>query len=648
MPAAWNPNQWVPSVNMGDSPAGGLSDFSQWTQASWEEWIHNQWQSKTEGIGDPIEVLRQLANAIASALTGDFDPFIDLLGEVPILGDMIDMIKNFDVGNFLGGLIPVGLLTQGTPNRLANGGFHGLVSLEAVDGWSWDDTIGLTSPGSATVTADGTRHVLLSESLSVEAGQAVDVSGGVKWSGLTGTGTAFELSVREFTGETVTGTTVVDSMTATGSGGFTALSGSRTVGAGVDSVRVMIVVTENATAGQVWWDDLDLHNAATSLPQQWITGLESALGDLGDWITTLMEQLGDLISGLLANPGALLGDLAQGKITGLTSALSGKAAQSALDAVEDFMQDLVDAIVSALRGVPVVGKVLADIVSDLGGLKTDVTDAGTTAVAAQTTAAATSGVAVATGLVAGQTFSRSIITANGTWTKPTPAAGKRIVKHGLIAINGGGGGGKGQGGTEIPARGGSDGGYAYTEVLDADMPSSVSVTVGAGAAGSTSSANSTTGGVTSIGSLLSGQDGTSSIRTIQGALSSTCRPGSGGDGGTVQPSADSVYVYAPPTPGQGSALATGGAPGSSRGSAGGAGSAPTSDPLIVCGASGGGGGAAAQVSIGSSPGSGGAAAAPGGGGGASGGKVNTGGTIPNGAAGGNGAAAIITFFEDIP
>lgn len=265
---------------------------------------------------------------------------------VPSIGDLESGWSSITavVSNLLSGLIPVGLLTQGTPNRLANGGFSGLVSLEAADGWSWDDTIGLTSPGSATVTADGTRHVLLSESLSVEAGQAVDVSGAVKWSSLTGTGTAFELSVREFTGETVTGTTVVDSMTATGSGGFTAMSGSHTVGAGVDSVRVMIVVTENATAGQVWWDDLDLHNAATSLPQQWITGLESALVDLWAKFSDLWEKItgkvGATISDVLSYFGQLQTILGGGSVGSPLPNLAGTAIggmNSVLNQIADIL-----------------------------------------------------------------------------------------------------------------------------------------------------------------------------------------------------------------------------------------------------------------------------------------------------------------------
>lgn len=311
-----------------------------------------------------VEDLRSFVTALMAGLGGDWSQMTTWISEhddLDWLPDLTNWLPNLigEAVNLLGGLIPVGLLTQGTPNRLSNGGFDGSVSLEAADGWSHDDAEGHLAAGSATVTGDGARHVLLSDAVAVTEGQALDVSGQVKWSGVAATGSAFELAVREYSGDTVTATTVLDAISnpAT-SGGWATLDGSHTVAAGVDAVRVMITVTETVTAGTVWWDDLDLHNAATSLPQQWITGLTSALADLWDGLGDLLDNalsalgitpvgsildrimdlsdelgamlgvgednasgLDNLLAGLLSNPAALLGALPQSQITNLVGDL---------------------------------------------------------------------------------------------------------------------------------------------------------------------------------------------------------------------------------------------------------------------------------------------------------------------------------------
>jgi hypothetical protein len=97
-------------------------------------------------------------------------------------------------------------------------------------------------------------------------------------------------------------------------------------------------------------------------------------------------------------------------------------------------------------------------------------------------------------------------TASGTWTKPI---GLRAVE---VEVVGGGGGGGGAGTTTstqaAAAGGGSGGGYARSLILAADLPNTVTVTVGAGGSGGSAGPNSgASGGTSSFGSFTSAVGG---------------------------------------------------------------------------------------------------------------------------------------------
>lgn len=244
--------------------------------------------------------------------------------------------------------------------------------------------------------------------------------------------------------------------------------------------------------------------------------------------------------------------------------------------------------------------------------------------------------AVTTGVIEGFTWTRFVYTSNGTFTTPTPAAGKRIAKIASACINGGSGG-KTPLKEDRGGEGGVGGGYQYREHTAAAVGASQAVTVGAGA-----SANGV-GGTSSFGSLNTGVRDTSAIWTSQGALESANRPGRGGEGGAAGGTSTDTWSNSG-VRGESSALAVGGG-GGSKGAIGGAGGNPSSDPFYYSGGGGGGGGGG-NVSTG--PGNrGGHGAAPGGGGGGGGSAPNNI-TISVGAGGngGNGSVAVWVYFED--
>lgn len=187
------------------------------------------------------------------------------------------------------------------------------------------------------------------------------------------------------------------------------------------------------------------------------------------------------------------------------------------------------------------------------------------------------------------------ITASGTWVKPTGYADDALVI--LEAWGGGKGGGResnnSSGGAAAP--GGIGGRYRRREMRYADVPSSLSVTIGAGGAGATSAGSAgANGGNTTIGSLLTAPGG--GVNSISGGP--LWDGGSSGAGDAVHGGAGGGPGAATGNPAGGSSLfaGNGGAGGGQSGGAATAGTAP----------GGGGGGAGAGLGVNSNNGAAGA------------------------------------------
>ncbi|RFZ41412.1 hypothetical protein DAVIS_02681 [Mycobacterium marinum] len=212
------------------------------------------------------------------------------------------------------------------------------------EGWLWD-LVGRNAPGSATVDCDGANHALLGTEIPVVEGQTFAPECWLTWSGVTATGSTFRLQVMT-DGGSATDIAAVSSPAA--SAGWTHLSGTYTVPAGVATIRTRLYVSGNATAGQVWFDDAPIRR--TNLMQKgFIQGLVDDLTELfGNFAAMIDGILGtghtfsDLVtfiaSGLsLAaeaadNFTALLSGLSLANITSLVSFLD-TASSNAVDAI---------------------------------------------------------------------------------------------------------------------------------------------------------------------------------------------------------------------------------------------------------------------------------------------------------------------------
>lgn len=624
--------------------------------------------------------LAGLKAAIEGTYTGDDDVLQAIQSAVGTLRALAGgRIKLSQLGK-----IPLSLLTAGNNNELGAGLFGSADTINDPTGrWWWDEAAGRTTAGCARTTGDGTETRLNSEPRDVDDGEPVQVGVWVEWSGVTAAaGEAFRLQVRAFdaAGALVSTSTVAAVSSPAGSAGWTQLSGTWTAPAGVVSVRVQLVVTANVTAGEIGWDDGTFTRTRTSLPQQWISGLAEALTNLGDWIEAVVNQLlgalgvpalgtlfdkisdlsdeiegwfgdtqdraaelADLIGDLLSNPGAVLGDLAMGKITGLASSLAAKAETTVVAAVQQFILDLANAILSAIRKVPVVGGTIADriedVVDDLGGLK-DQADGTKAGIVAGWTGGSSSGADadvydtvsdIRAAVLSGYTV--EIKTSSGTWTKPS-----EITELAAILVGGGQAGANGGSGSLGPGgAGGDSGGFLAYSIDPASVGATVSVTVAAA------------GGVSSFGSYTSAA-GAGGLATQFGYSATSSTPGGGGNGGTGA-SADTAAAAG--VPGGSSAVAPGGTAGSGGatnggGTNGGDGTAVSAGAVTKCGGSGGGGGGGAgrRTNFGSHQGgNGGIGAYPGGGGGGGGGGSSgiTGGSA-NPGSGGAGAAGCVWIF----
>lgn len=272
-----------------------------------------------------IPILQQIVEAIIG-IPGDLinlaEWAIDVLtGKSPLFsGNLFGQIEAGIIG-----LIPGAHVAEVSPNLVTDGDFPDAASLAGDEVWTYDATAGHTYNGCAKVLCDGTAKDLSSDLIPVAAGHVLAGSGWVTWSGLVHDPGLHPIRLRLLCYQNI-GTSnrpswslvntvdlAYDSSGLSGSG-WRELAGTYTVIEGVDAVRLQPHVDAVATAGTVKWDDLSL-----------IKTQKMSLG--------LLDGLVDIIEGIWQT-----------------------------------FQDIIDGIISAIRRVPVVGGVIADLLTEMENL----------------------------------------------------------------------------------------------------------------------------------------------------------------------------------------------------------------------------------------------------------------------------------------
>lgn len=413
--------------------------------------------------------------------------------------------------------------------------------------------------------------------------------------------------------------------------------------------------------------------------------------EIGDWLTDTLgtqSDLANLIGDLLSNPAAVLGNLPRTLITGLEAWWDGITAKtvnitsgglfdagklanitgtisqslvtgltSSLNTLNTFIQNVIDAILSALRGVPIIGGVIADIITDVTGLKNTANDALSTSnqIVEDTNAGWTGGTPSGTPTPVYDTitdirnavsgvYTIEVKTTSGTWTNPGG-----IVEFWAICI-GSGTGGYGGGSAAPGSASGTPGpdpglgaSYVAQQINPASLGSTVSYTVPAGGSGGTPLTSTSgragtpggAGGAATFGSHASSAiTGTGAIASLVGYYdANVSKAGTGGQGGWKL--AETFKVAG--SNGQSTPLAAGGAGGIETAQNGGAGGDASMTGQTRCGGAGGGGGFGTYSGKGGNGGNGGF---PGGGGGGGGSGLSPFG----GGTGGNGANGVIVLI----
>lgn len=546
-----------------------------------------------------------------------------LLGWLAMMRDKLTNQKPLDFSpdairkaleEFFGfGGIPVAHINDQAVNLLSQGNFNNDITIDPAGGWTWDGTMTATGTGgSARCDTTGSVQRLYSrQAIKTANGDKVEITAKVRTSSFTAAGGRYmELAIVpwKLVSNVMTAQTpvVINTRTSGSPGAFVSMTGSTyTVASDVIRLTVRLSVVANSGA-TVWFDDV--HVTKTGKMQQ-------------SFVDNLLATWEGFWEAVFPSSGA-----------GKTWSDAITAIQALFGTADDAYSNADDAIGAAATAQGVAEGTNTAAYNAWYG------SGGTGGTSNMTQVIQSIKASVADG------WTVEVINTSGTWTRP--AATDRILEFWVICVGGGGGGDKG----ETNGFGGADGGdggipgrWMAKQIVPADIPGTVSCTVGAGGAGVSSTRLGyapDNGNASSFGSLCASSEATTaSIGSIVGFYSAAdSRPGAGGKGGDNAPSGGDN--------GGGTPLAGGGA-GGAAGGAGAAGNAGYNATLtgVTRAGGGGGGGGGGSNSPPFTGGKGGAGGRPGGGGGGGGGVLSF--TPPAGGDGGDGGHGNIILLYRI-
>ncbi|MCV7101543.1 hypothetical protein [Mycobacterium palustre] len=320
-------------------------------------------------LNEVLAVLAFPGDVVNDPLPQLIVPFKNL---IRFLGNVQFGIESFNpisaVQTWLGQLLlPLGNLSIVQPNLQLNPGFDDSTDLgDADDGKNWTrenldppvtdgdwvwDLIGQTAAGSATVHANGVDHGLLGNVVYVDEGHTFDFDAYVQWDELTAATGALALHIQTNDGTNVP----IASVTSPGAtGSWTHLSGSYTVPADVTSIRLRLYVGSGASAGQVWFDDVNIRRT-NLIHQGLIQDLEDNLAQLFGFFQDLLTAagagdvvaLGGDISSALSQAGSALtkiGDMLTNAVVSTPAELGAlvKSAQDNAEAAGTNLQSILN------------------------------------------------------------------------------------------------------------------------------------------------------------------------------------------------------------------------------------------------------------------------------------------------------------------
>ena len=208
-------------------------------------------------------------------------------------------------------LIGLGNLSNTQPNLLSAPGFDTADVISLGINSYWSPTEGHTTPGSFYFIANGVAREIVSNEILVGQDQKVTAKTWVKWSGIVATGPpVISLNINRYMGTTFIGSTqvAVNPGTPTNQPTWQQLSGTEYVIPGdCDRIKLSMRIGSGVTSGTIYFDDAELRKTG-QIQQGWVAGLLDSLGGLGDFIQGLLDTLVSIIRGI-PFVGGVLGDL---------------------------------------------------------------------------------------------------------------------------------------------------------------------------------------------------------------------------------------------------------------------------------------------------------------------------------------------------
>lgn len=345
-----------------DNIGNGIAAFFDGFNINWDDPL---------GIGQLVQNITDFFGGIdfSSPTFNIFDAAWQFITNVINPLNWFNNAANFfgQIGSGLLGLIPGSHITEASPNLLTNSSFDtaGALATDAI--WSWDSTQNHTpnvsTSGSARVVASGVAKDLSSDMIPVSKDQVLDISGWVKWTGLTKSPSnsdpiKLSLTIYKNTGTADnpvwtaidTPDVVSDTSNLAGSG-WRELTGTYTVLLGQDAVRLRCHIDPSATAGTIWFDDLSMKKT-NKIPHGLIDGLESFIAGIGPTWDGIWDALGLHV----------LNEDFKALIRTITGGIG-----DTLDAITSWLQQLLFTD-SVIQGAQIVGNIGDGVVSGIGNI----------------------------------------------------------------------------------------------------------------------------------------------------------------------------------------------------------------------------------------------------------------------------------------
>lgn len=267
---------------------------------------------------NPMTLFGELFSFLPGLGDGGIDPsnFItSILNPTGLLASLPSIIALLS-----GGLVslPVSSITNTQPTMVPEStSIFALGSIADNPTWVVDmaNSLSADSSGAAKVIADGTMKALRTgtsptDVIPVIEGKTFAPKIAVKHQDYAGTGDPIQLHVVPFVGSVQQAPVVLDTYAPLGpdlAWPGHQLAGEYVIPAGVTGVQGRIVVTAQATAGTIWWDEY-VPVQTGLLQQDWVAGLPDALQDAITQIVTLGQTIFESITGGVSG-GNLLEDI---------------------------------------------------------------------------------------------------------------------------------------------------------------------------------------------------------------------------------------------------------------------------------------------------------------------------------------------------